>query len=60
MPDDGTEHNLNQEKCFPRTSAGLAKLYNVNVEGIVRSVHPYKCPLLTWIIYGAGTGCEVY
>ena len=44
MPDGGTEHNLNQEKMLSAYQMVLAKLYNVNVEGIVRSVHPYKCP----------------
>ena len=44
MPDEGTEHNLNQEKMLSAYQMVLAKLYNVNVEGIVRSVHPYKCP----------------
>jgi len=44
MPDDGTEHNLNQEKMLSAYQMVLAKLYGVNVEGIVRSVHPYKCP----------------
>jgi hypothetical protein len=44
MPDAGTENNLNEEKMLSAYQMVLAKLYNVNVEGIVRSVHPYKCP----------------
>jgi len=44
MPDGGTEHNLSEEKMLSAYQMILGKLYNVNVEGIVRSVHPYKCP----------------
>ena len=44
MPDEGTEHKLSEEKMLSAYQMMLGKLYNVNVEGIVRSVHPYKCP----------------
>lgn len=44
MPDSGTEKNLNEEKALSAYQLILAKLYNVKINGLVRSVHPYKCP----------------
>jgi hypothetical protein len=44
MPDISTEQNLNTEKMLSAYQMVLAKLYNVKTEGVIRSVHPYKCP----------------
>lgn len=44
MPDAGTEQNLNTEKMLSAYQMVLAKLYNIKTEGVIRSVHPYKCP----------------
>ncbi len=44
MPDTNTEKNLNEEKMLSAYQMVLGKIYNVNVEGVVQSVHPYKCP----------------
>ncbi len=44
MPDTNTEKNLNEEKMLSAYQMVLGKIYDVNVEGVVQSVHPYKCP----------------
>lgn len=44
MPDDNTETNLHEEKMLSAYKMVLSKLYNVRTDGVIRSVHPYKCP----------------
>jgi hypothetical protein len=44
MPDVSTEQNLNTEKMLSAYQMVLGKLYNIKTEGVIRSVHPYKCP----------------
>ena len=44
MPDIKTEQSLDNEKAMSAYQMVLAKLYNIKVEGVARSVHPYKCP----------------
>lgn len=44
MPDVQTEQSLNDEKALSAYQMVLARLYNIKVEGVARSVHPYKCP----------------
>lgn len=45
MPDKHTEQTLNDEKALSAYQMLLARFYDVKVEGVARSVHPYKCPI---------------
>ena len=45
VPDIQTEQNLGDEKALSAYQLVLARLYNIKVEGVARSVHPYKCPI---------------
>lgn len=44
VPDMQTEQNLGDEKALSAYQLVLARLYNIKVEGVARSVHAYKCP----------------
>ncbi len=44
MPDTGTEKSLDDEKMFSAYQMILARMYKLKIDGIIRSVHPYKCP----------------
>lgn len=44
MPDSGTEKSLADEKMFSAYQMILGKMYHLKVDGIIRSIHPYKCP----------------
>ncbi len=44
MPDSNTEKNLHDERLVSAYQMILSKLYNVKADGIIKTVHPYKCP----------------